>query len=214
MPPAARQVAVGLGTWCVLAAFASPARGQAALGQPPGQWGASAIAFYGIATDPSFLMTVLAADRGPLHLEARYNYEELDTFSGWVGWAFTGGSELQIGVGPMVGAVAGELDGVAPGLRLAARWRRFSFYSESEYVIPLDGDETPFFYSWSQLAWIPLDWLATGVSWQRLTVTDTGRWIDVGPAVAVSFGRTILQGFLFDPFSSDVYAFVGASVTF
>ena len=111
-------------------------------------------------------------------------------------------------------SAVGRLDGVAPGLRLAARWRRFSFYSESEYVIPLDGDGTPFFYAWSQWAWSPLDWLTTGVSVQRLRVTDTGRWIDVGPAVAVSLGRTILQGFLFDPFSSDAYGFVGASVTF
>ena len=214
MSPTTRRTLVGLGACCALAAFASPARGQTALGQPPGQWGGMATAFYAIGTDPDFAMAVLAADRGPLHLEARYNYEELDTFSGWVGWAFTTGSEVKIGVGPMVGAVVGELDGVAPGLRLAARWRRFSFYSESEYVIPLDGDGSAFFYAWSQWAWSPLDWLTTGVSVQRLRVTDTGRWIDVGPAVAVSLGRTILQGFLFDPFSGDAYGFVGASVTF
>lgn len=214
MTPSVRRSLIGLGVWCALAAFAPPARGQTALGQPPGKWGAMAIAFYGIGTDPSFGMGVLAADRGPLHLEARYNYEELDTFSGWVGWAFTTGSELKIGVGPMVGAVVGELDGVAPGLRLAARWRRFFFYSESEYVIPLDGDGSAFFYNWSQWAWVPVDWLTTGVSVQRLRVADTGRWIDVGPMIGVTVGRTTLQGFLFDPFTDDVYGFVGATVMF
>ena len=214
MPTASRPALAGLGVWCALAAFASPARGQLALGQPPGQWRASALAFYAIGTDPNFGMGVLAADRGPLHLEARYNYEELDTFSGWVGWAFNTGSDLRIGVGPMVGGVVGELDGVAPGLRLAATWRRFMFYSESEYVIALGESGTSFFYSWSQWAWLPRDWLAVGVSVQRLRVTDTGRWVDVGPAAGVTFGRMTLQGFLFDPFTDDAYGFLGANVTF
>jgi hypothetical protein len=173
-----------------------------------------AIGFYGIGTDPSFGMGVLAADRGSLHLEARYNYEDLDTFSGWAGWSFNTGSELKIGVGPMVGVIVGRFDGVAPGLRLAARWRRFFFYSESEYAIPLDGDGSAFWYDWSQLAWFPLDWLTTGVSAQRLRVTETGRWIDVGPMIGITVGRTTLQGFLFDPFTDDVYGLVGAVVTF
>jgi hypothetical protein len=209
-----RAVLVGLGACCALAALASPAHGQLALGQPPGQWRANAIAFYAIGTDPDFGMAVLAADRGALHLEARYNYEELDTFSGWIGRTFTAGSDLRIGVGPMVGGVVGELNGIAPGLRLAAMWRRFFFYSESEYVVALGGDDTSFFYSWSQWSWIPRDWLVVGVSVQRLRVTDTGRWVDVGPAVGVSLGRTMLQGFLFDPFSDDMYGFLGANVTF
>jgi hypothetical protein len=212
--PAARRAVVGLGIGCALAALASPARGQLALGQPPGRWGASAFAFYALGTDPAFPMAVLAADRGPLHLEARYNYEEQDTFSGWVGWAFTAGSELRIGVGPMVGAVVGELDGVAPGLRLAATWRRFSFYSEMEYVVALGEEGTSFFYNWSQWAWIPRDWLAVGVSVQRLRAVDSSRWVDVGPAAGVSIGRTTLQGFLFNPFSGDAYGLVGANVTF
>jgi hypothetical protein len=213
IPPAAQRALIGVGAWCALAAFAPPARAQV-LGQPPGQWGGMAVAFYGIGTDPNFGMGVLLADRGPLHLEARYNYEDLETLSGWVGWSFNTGSELKIGVGPMVGGIVGRTDGVAPGLRLAAKWRRFFFYSESELVIPLGGDAESFFYSWSQWLWLPKDWLMTGLSVQRLRVTDTGRWVDVGPMVGFTIGRTTLQGFLFDPFTDDTYAFVGAAVSF
>lgn len=214
MPSTLRRALAGLGVWCALAALASPARGQLALGQPPGRWGGVAVAFAGIGTEPNLLMGVVAADRGPLHLEARYQYEELDTVSGWVGWAFTGGRELQFGIGPMAGGVVGQLNGVAPGLRLAAQWRRFAFYAESEYVVALGGSGTSFFYNWSTWSWTPRDWLAVGVSVQRLRLADTGRWVESGPMLALSFGRATVQGFVFNPFSSDTYGLVGALLFF
>lgn len=55
------------------------------------------------------------ADRGWLHLEARYNYEALETGSLWVGYDFSAGKKLVLDVTPMVGGVFGNLNGVAPG---------------------------------------------------------------------------------------------------
>ena len=34
------------------------------------------------------------ADRGPLHLEARYNYESIGARSAFVGWTFSGGEAI------------------------------------------------------------------------------------------------------------------------
>ena len=40
--------------------------------------------------DGSYVQPTFTADRGWLHLEARYNYEALDTGSAWVGDNFSG----------------------------------------------------------------------------------------------------------------------------
>jgi hypothetical protein len=45
----------------------------------------------------------LTADRDWLHLEARYNYEELKTGSVWLGWNLSTGTKLEFEVTPMVG---------------------------------------------------------------------------------------------------------------
>ena len=37
-------------------------------------------------TDPFFTTPIVTADRSKLHLEARYNYEDLYTVSGWIGY--------------------------------------------------------------------------------------------------------------------------------
>src|ERR1043166_8770556 len=41
-----------------------------------------------------YIQPTLLADKGRLHLEARYNYEGVDTVSAWLGWNFAGGDEL------------------------------------------------------------------------------------------------------------------------
>jgi hypothetical protein len=44
--------------------------------------------------------------RGWLHLEARYNYEALETGSVWAGYDFNAGKKLVLDLTPMVGANA------------------------------------------------------------------------------------------------------------
>src|SRR5438034_7336511 len=49
-----------------------------------------------------------SADRGWLHLETRYNYENLETGSVWVGYNFSGGEKLQWEFTPILGGVFGN----------------------------------------------------------------------------------------------------------
>ena len=57
----------------------------------------------------------LVADRGWLHLEARYNYEAIKTGSLWLGYNFSFGKKLAFEVTPMFGGVFGDITGIAPG---------------------------------------------------------------------------------------------------
>ena len=70
--------------------------------------------------DPAYVQPAITADRGWLHLEGRFNYEDRSTGSAWFGYNFSVGETVTLEVTPMIGAVFGTTDGIAPGTE--ARW--------------------------------------------------------------------------------------------
>ena len=98
-------------------------------------WSFSASAYtYIVPDDGNYVQPTFTADRGWLHLEARYNYEALDTGSAWVGYNFSGGEKLAWEFTPMLGGVFGDITGVAPGYKGSLSWWKLELYSEGEYV--------------------------------------------------------------------------------
>jgi hypothetical protein len=83
-------------------------------------WAYSATGMYYSFRDQSdFTLAVATAEKGPLHLEARYNYEAQDSGSLFVGWKFSGGEKITYELTPIIGAVFGQLEGIAPGFEAA-----------------------------------------------------------------------------------------------
>ena len=89
---------------------------------------------YAIPDDKDYLSPVFTADRGGLHLEGRYNYEDFDTASVWAGWNLSCGEKLIFDFTPMVGWVFGQTSGIAPGWRLGLSRGAVEFTSEAEFV--------------------------------------------------------------------------------
>ena len=59
-------------------------------GQPATDWSfAASVHTYIVPDSHNYAQPTLKADRGWLHLEARYNYEALETGSLWVGYNFS-----------------------------------------------------------------------------------------------------------------------------
>ncbi len=134
--------------------------------------------------ETSYLVPTLFLDRGPLHLEARYNYEDFDTASFFAGYTFTFfGEEDYLKLTPMLGAVAGNAKGLAPGLEVEARWGRLAYWLETEYFFDLGDSASSYFYSWSELDLYALPWLWIGGSLQRMKLVQTATEVDVGPAL-------------------------------
>ena len=79
---------------------------------------------YLVPDDQSYCSPTFRADRNRLHLEARYNYEDQQTGSLWAGHNFSAGKTLVLDVTPMLGAVFGQTDGVAPGYEVALTYKR------------------------------------------------------------------------------------------
>ena len=68
----------------------------------PPAWSAHvSVATYVLPDDGNYVQPTLAADRDALHLEARYNYEDRRSVSGFVGWNLEAGSTLKFEVTPM-----------------------------------------------------------------------------------------------------------------
>ena len=167
---------------------------------PNQQWtaAASVYAYFPPGTG-NFLQPTLSADHDWLHLEARYNYEELDTGSVWFGYNLSGGRQLEWTFSPMLGAVFGELSGIAPGYSGSLSWQTLELYSEGEYVIDTANTSASYFYNWSELSLGLFDRLRIGVVVQHTHVYKSEREIQRGVLAGLSYQRVDLTGYLLNP---------------
>lgn len=175
-------------------------------GEPAWEFALTAYPTLAEGADNNYTSVVAAADRGPLHLEARYSYEAVDARSAFVGWTFSGGETLTWEITPLLGGVWGPLQAIVPGVELSLAYGRFDFYLEGEYVD--DGDE-PYTYAWSELGYAAQDWLRIGLVAQRTRIFGGDREIQRGPFAQVSWDRFTLGGFWFNP-GADDQIFVGS----
>jgi hypothetical protein len=155
-----------------------------------------------------YTSAIAVADRGPLHLEARYNYESIGARSAFVGWTFSGGEAVTWELTPLIGGAWGTTQAFVPGLEAAVAWRKLDFYIEAEYVRDNHERSDSYFYAWSELGFRPVEWLRAGIAGQRTKVYGGERDIQRGPFAQVTWGRVTIGGYWFNPGSSD-QVFVG-----
>nr|MCU0233200.1 hypothetical protein [Thermoanaerobaculales bacterium] len=84
---------------------AADAAAAPATGADGDDWAFSAFAYaYFVPDDDDFLQPTVTADRGRLHLEARYNYEDFNTGSLWIGYNLSVEGEVSLVFTPMIAA--------------------------------------------------------------------------------------------------------------
>ena len=169
---------------------------------------------YIVPDSREYVQPTVTADRGWLHLEARYNYEALDTGSAWVGYNLSGGEKLAWEFTPMLGGVFGDTTGIAPGYKGSLSWWKLELYSEGEFVFDTGTSSDSFFYNWSELTLAPVDWFRFGMVTQRTRVYETDRDVQRGLLVRFSFKKVDLSAYVFNP-DEDKPTFVfGLALTF
>ncbi len=169
------------------------------------QWEGSADLNFYFLQDDFFLLPVVRADKGKLHLEARYNYESEKTISVWGGYNISGGNKLEYLFTPMLGLIAGDLVGIAPGLEMTLGFHSFELYSESEYFIDPVSPDNDYFYMWTDLTWSPKEWLWVGLSGQRTRLYETDVDIQHGVLLGGGYKDWELSGYLYNPGSEDLF---------
>jgi hypothetical protein len=178
-------------------------------------WSFSASGYYYFIPEENNIYTLIGgADYKKLHLETRYNYEALNTASVFAGWRFESGKKFQFAATPMLGFAVGNTNGFVPALELEARYKRFDFYSESEYLIDYAGQENNFFYVWSELAISPFDKLRTGLSVQRTKLYHTSFDTQRGIFGEYSIWKLTVGMYYFNPFTSANFVVASLSADF
>ena len=188
---------------------AVPAEGAAA------EWSASAsVNIYVVEGDRTYAQPTLAADYKWLHLEARYNYEALDTGSVWLGYSLGVGETLSLEFRPLVGGVFGATTGVAPGYELTLAYWKLDLYSEGEYLFDTDDSSGNFAYTWTELGLSPVEWLRFGLVAQRTRAYQTDVEIQRGLFVGLSYRWFSFNTYVFDIDQSEQTFVLGLGASF
>ncbi len=146
---------------------------------------------YVIPHGPNYVDPVFTADRDWLHLEARYNYENLETGSLWAGYNFKVGQKLVLNATPMIGGVFGRTTGIAPGYEVSLSYEQVELSTDGEYVFDTNNHSGSFFYTWSTLTYSPVNWFRGGLVEQRTRAYRTP--LDVQRGLLVGFSHKQLE---------------------
>jgi hypothetical protein len=163
-------------------------------------WSFSASVYaYFVPDDEDYLQPTFVATRDRLRLVARYNYEDFNTGSVWIGWNFSAGHELALEIAPIAGLVFGDTNGIAAGYMGSLSWRKLELYSESELVFDTDNSLDDFFYNWSELTLAPRAWFRFGGVIQKTKAYESDREFQRGVLAGFSYRRADVSTYVFNP---------------
>jgi hypothetical protein len=153
---------------------------------------------YIVPGDVSYANPNFMADHNSLHLEARYNYEDLNTGSLWVGYNYSAGKNLTLSLTPLVGGVFGRTNGVAPGCEMSLTYKKLELFFSNEYVFTRHRSDW-FYYAWPQLSYSVFDWLKVGAAGQHTKVYQTAFDLQRGFLIGVSHKKANFTTYVFNP---------------
>jgi hypothetical protein len=171
-------------------------------------------ATYFVQDGRDFVNPTFTADRDWLHLEARFNYESLNTGSLWLGYNFGFGEKLAFEITPMLGGVFGDFTGLAPGYSISVSYKMFEFSTQGEYFIDDTAKENNFFYTWSELSCSPADWFRFGLVVDRTKVLGEDIDIRRGPLIGLHYRKLDLTTYWLDPGSSNETFILSVSLNY
>jgi hypothetical protein len=175
---------------------------------------------YIVPEGASYVNPVLASDHKWLHLEARYNDEDLRTASLWVGRNFvrgdvSAGDKWELDITPMLGGVFGRTNGIAPGCEVSLSYRKKIEASISnEYVFNTTSKSGNFYYSWPQLTYSPVDWFHVGGVAQHTAAYQDSFSIQRGFLVGFSRKKWEFTTYVFNPGTTGTIVVLESGVSF
>jgi hypothetical protein len=200
-----------------LGAFAARALAQMSEPSPvtdPKNWEFSlSMLTYFVPDDREYVQPTVTADYDWLHLEARYNYEDINSGSVWAGVNFSFGDKITLEVTPMIGAVFGDTRGVAPGYEATLAWRNLELYTEGEFLIDANDTSDSFFYTWTEASFYPVEWFRVGVAIERTKAYETDFELQHGLLVGFQNENLNFTTYVFNPEDAPVIV-VGIGIDF
>ena len=166
----------------------------------PGEWEPPTVSAY--------------TDHKHLHIETRFNYEDINSVSAFAGYNFESDGKVSLTATPIFGIVAGRSNGFLPGFELNVDYLNFNLYSENEYMLAFKGKDDDYFYSWSQLSSSIIKNVRLGLAAQSLRWYKTKFDIQRGFYAEYSTVNFTFDAFYYNPFTTFNFVIVSATFDF
>jgi hypothetical protein len=145
------------------------------------------------------------------YVEARYNYEEVRTFSFYTGKAFSHTGDFSYTLIPMIGGVTGRFNGASIALHAATEAKRFFVCSQSQYSISGENEIENFYFNWAELGYEFTPRIHAGVSLQhtRLFSETQQNIVDFGFFTGYTIGQWTFPVYAFNVTSNNNFFVFG-----
>ncbi|WP_207428144.1 hypothetical protein [Pedobacter sp. SYSU D00535] len=143
------------------------------------------------------------------YVEARYNYEDLNSLSVYTGQSFEREGKLSWNFTPIAGVVLGRYTGGSVGANLSVDYGRLSLYSQPQYTLSMHRVKDNFFYHWSDLSFRLTNWLSAGISAQQTQNYKTKSVIEKGAVVELSYKKFSFPFYVYNPSGKNKYFVFG-----
>ena len=142
------------------------------------------------------------------YAELRYNYEDAQTASLFVGKNFSGGNDFEYSVIPMIGYSVGKFTGLSFATTTEATWNRFFIWGQTQYSAGSKKSIPDFFFNWSELGYNISGNFFGGLAMQY-TVQEGEQYFDPGFVAGVNWKNISVPFYVLSPFTRGCYFVLG-----
>lgn len=141
--------------------------------------------------------------------EARYNYDELNTFSLYAGRKFSNAGIVSWEATPLIGGLLGQMTGGSVGMNVGMDYRKLFFTSQSQYSFSIENTSEKFFYNWSELGYEATRWLYAGLALQQTNVYRNTARMEPGCMIGFSIKNWTIPLYAFNTADEQRYFVLG-----
>lgn len=161
---------------------------------------------------PMTVMPIASYQAGNgFYAEGRYNYEELNTFSFYMGKTYAKEAPFSYSISPIAGAVMGGFNGGSLGVNISLAYKNFYLYAQPQYSFSLENSINNFIYSWTDITYSPLNWLSIGVSLQHTKPYKSSGYFENGLVIEAAYKKLTFPVYIFNPQSENRSIVLGAN---
>lgn len=143
------------------------------------------------------------------YTEMRYNYEDINSASVYIGKSFCGKGPLAYSVTPMLGIVFGNFKGGSFALNLELERKKIFASMQTQYTVNSEEAAKSFYFNWAELGYQPLKWFYAGISTQ-LTKWYKGRsTMEYGIVTGLVIKKVSIPVYVFNPLGNKKNFIVG-----
>lgn len=165
--------------------------------------------YIGSGTNSTIVPVLHLSNKKGWYGEARYNYDEVNTFSLLAGKSFLMGKNKGLTLTSMVGITFGNFDGITIGVNADYEKNGFYFNNQSQYSFSSNNLFSDFAFSWCELGYQPLNWLHGGLSFQYTKSKNEKGVLEPGLMLGLSFKNVSFPLYYFNSFQGNSFFILG-----